>query len=526
MKFFKKKSPKGLPQPSQWGNEPINLNQQKTSKSMEENISFVSHIIGETSDLQNQVLVIGDIRATIFFLKSMVDEKEVHNKIIDPITNLNQNESFSSSLTDLEKIRERLFSGLSFKVHEDFQKITSDILNGSILVMEDGSNQAYLFSIGNSNYRSITESSTQTVVRGPKDSFTESLQLGYSLLRRRIRNPRLQFEEFVVGEDSRTTIAIGYMKGIVNEGILEEVRKRMEAMNTNAVLDSGNIEELITDQTFTTFPLIYNSERPDVIAGGIMEGKVAILAEGSPFVLLAPTVLTDFFQSPEDYYQSFFMGSFIRVIRYIAFLCALLVPSIYVSLVTYHHELIPTDLFISIQAQREGVPFPAAIEILLMEITFEVIREAGIRMPRVVGQTISIVGALVLGQAVVEAGIVSNILVIVVAFTAIASYVSPIYQFSTATRLLRFVYILAGSILGLYGVFFVLVIMVAHMVSLRSFGVPYLAPIAPFILQDQGDVFLRLPNWADLGKPSYLKSENFNHKKMHKPTAPKKGGES
>jgi spore germination protein KA len=217
------------------------------------------------------------------------------------------------------------------------------------------------------------------------------------------------------------------------------------------------------------------------------------------------------------------MSSFIRIIRYVSFMVALILPSIYVAITTYHHELLPTDLLISIQSQREGVPFPAVIEILIMELTFEILREAGVRMPRAVGQTVSIVGALVIGQAAVEAGLVSNVLVIVVAFTAIASFVSPIYNFSISTRLLRFVLIFAASGAGLYGILMFLIAMVAHLVSLRSFGVPYLAPVAPLIMEDQNDVFIRLPGWSNKTKPSYLKTEqpvNFNE--IRKPSPPKK----
>jgi spore germination protein KA len=202
------------------------------------------------------------------------------------------------------------------------------------------------------------------------------------------------------------------------------------------------------------------------------------------------------------------MASFIRVIRYVAFMLSLLLPSLYVAISTYHHELIPTSLLISVQAQREGVPFPAVIEILLMELTFEVLREAGVRMPRAVGQTVSIVGALVIGQAAVEAGLVSSVLIIIVALTAIASFVSPIYNFSVATRILRFVYIIVAAMIGLYGVLLLVVIMVVHLTSLRSFGVPYLAPIAPLLMEDQKDVFLRMPVWNNITRPSYLKPKH------------------
>ena len=227
------------------------------------------------------------------------------------------------------------------------------------------------------------------------------------------------------------------------------------------------------------FPFLLNTERPDSACANLLEGKVIIIVDGSPFALISPVVFTDFFQSSEDYYQPFVMGSFIRFIRYISFMIALILPSLYVAISTFHHELMPTQLLISIQAQREGVPFPAVVGVLVMELTFEVLREAGVRMPRAVGQTVSIVGALVIGQAAVEAGLVSNVLVIVVAFTAIASFVSPIYNFSISTRLLRFVIFFAAPFFGLYGVLVFLVLMVIHLISLRSFGVALFSACCP-----------------------------------------------
>jgi spore germination protein KA len=306
---------------------------------------------------------------------------------------------------------------------------------------------------------------------------------------------------------------------------LQEARSRLKAIDIHSVLDSGNIEEAITDTSFTPFPLIFNTERPDVVASGILEGKIGIIVDGSPFVLIIPAVLTDFFQSSEDYYQPFLMSSFIRIIRYVSFMVALILPSLYVGVTTYHQELLPTDLLISIQAQREGVPFPAVIEILIMELTFEILREAGVRMPRAVGQTVSIVGALVIGQAAVEAGLVSNVLVIVVSFTAIASFVSPIYNFSISTRLLRFILIFFASVAGLYGIILFLIFMVAHLVSLRSFGVPYLTPIAPLIVEDQQDVFVRFPIWSNRTRPTYLKTkQEIKMNEIKKPAPPKKEG--
>ena len=375
--------------------------------------------------------------------------------------------------------------------------------------------------MGNTQYRQVSEPTSQTVIRGPKDSFVESLSTNQSLIRRRIRNKNLYFEEFIIGNETKTKINLVYVKGIANEEIIEEIRTRLNKINVSAIFESANIEELIADKTLTVFPLALNTERPDTVAGNIMEGKIGIIVDGTPFVLLLPTVFTDFFVSSEDYYHNFFVSSFIRILRYISFMIVLLTPAAYVGLLTYDQEMIPTNLLISIIAQREGVPFPAVVEVFIMEFTFEILREAGIRMPRAVGQTVSIVGALVVGQAAAQAGLISNIMVIIVAITATANFVAPVYSLATATRMLRFVLIIISAFFGLYGILLGLIVMVAHLASLRSFGVPYLAPVAPFNVKDQKDQLIIFPYWSMNRRPSYLRSpQQEKQSKTDSPSPP------
>ena len=375
--------------------------------------------------------------------------------------------------------------------------------------------------MGNTQYRQVSEPTSQTVIRGPKDSFVESLSTNQSLIRRRIRNKNLYFEEFIIGHETKTKINLVYVKGIANEEIIEEIRTRLNKINVSAIFESANIEELIADKTFTVFPLALNTERPDTVAGNIMEGKIGIIVDGTPFVLLLPTVFTDFFVSSEDYYHNFFVSSFIRILRYISFMIVLLTPAAYVGLLTYDQEMLPTNLLISIAAQREGVPFPAVVEVFIMEFTFEILREAGIRMPRAVGQTVSIVGALVVGQAAAQAGLISNIMVIIVAITATANFVAPVYSLASATRMLRFVLIIISAFFGLYGILLGLIVMVAHLASLRSFGVPYLAPVAPFNVKDQKDQLIIFPYWSMNRRPSYLRSpQQEKQSKTDSPSPP------
>lgn len=255
---------------------------------------------------------------------------------------------------------------------------------------------------------------------------------------------------------------------------------------------------------------------------GLLEGKVAIIVDGTPFVLLVPTFIVDFFQSSEDYYQRADIGSLLRLLRYLGFFLALLTPSIYIALTTFHQEMIPNQLLISLAAQREGVPFPAFVEALIMEITFDILREAGTRMPRAVGSAISIVGALVLGQAAVEAGIVSSAMVIVVSLTAISSFVFPSPDLSSSIRLLRFPFMTLAAMFGLLGIIIGAIIMVMHLASLRSFGIPYLSPMGPLILQDQKDAFIRLPLYRLSTRPRLMNQKNIVRENTDKPSPNRK----
>ncbi|KAA0550432.1 spore germination protein [Bacillus sp. BGMRC 2118] len=490
------------------------------------NYQFCKNTFQESIDFTQDYIMIGKQKGFLCYLDSMIDSKQLTEKIVEPLslsvedlTQIENEESF-------EAFRKKYLSGLSHKFVTKEHEVIWYILSGYVVLFVENVKEVLCLKIFDIQYRSINEPSTQTIIRGPKDGFTESMETNVSLIRRRVKNPHLRFESHIVGRDTQTSVVISYIDGIVNKDIVNEVRSRIKKIDTSYILDSGIIDEYITDKSFTVFPLINNTERPDSASANLLEGKVIIIVDGSPFVLVAPVVFTDFFQASEDYYQPFVMASFIRFIRYFSFMIALVLPSLYVAITTFHQELMPTTLLISVQAQREGVPFPAVIEILAMELTFEVLREAGVRMPRAVGQTVSIVGALVIGQAAVEAGLVSNVLVIVVSFTAIASFVSPIYNFSISTRLLRFVIILAASVFGLFGVLAFLVLMVMHLTSLRSFGVSYLTPVAPLILEDQTDVFVRLPFWANKNRPKYLKTEAPERQEnMSKPSPPKMEGE-
>ncbi|EJW15184.1 GerA spore germination protein [Paenibacillus alvei DSM 29] len=294
-----------------------------------------------------------------------------------------------------------------------------------------------------------------------------------------------------------------YIEGIVEDSILDEVRKRVSRIEIDAVLDSGFIEEFIEDAPFSPFPTVQNTERPDVVLSSLLEGKIGIIVNGSPFVLIVPMTFWSALQAAEDYYEHFIYSTAIRWLRFTLLFISILLPSLYVAATTFHPELVPAELLLSIAAAREGVPFPAVVEALLMEFMFEALREAGIRLPKPIGSAVSMVGALVIGESAVNAGIVAAPLVIVVAFTGIASFSIPRYNVGLAFRLVRFPLLILAGALGLYGIGLGLIVLLIHLVNLRSFGVPYLTPVSPEIPGNSKDIFIRAPRWAMRDRPFF-----------------------
>jgi spore germination protein KA len=388
------------------------------------------------------------------------------------------------------------------KQQSDWNGLMYALLSGDIVVLVNGCAGSIIGNLKGGERRPVTEPETEVNIRGPKDSFNESIGTNVSLIRRRLKSPNLWLESMQIGNISQTTVSIMYLKGIAEDRLVEEVRRRLKDIRIDAILESGYVEDLIQDQTFTPFPTVYNTERPDVVAGNLLEGRIAVLVDGTPNTLILPTTFSQFFKAAEDYYQRVEFTVFMRLIRYFGFFVVMLLPSMYIAVSTHHHEMIPTPLAINLLAQREGVPFPVFFEAFLMEAAFELMREAGTRMPRAVGQAVSTVGAIVLGQAAVEAGIVTAMMVIVVSFTGIASFTMPGFTLTTSARLIRFPMMIAASTLGFYGIFICTIVLVAHLTSLRSFGIPYLSPFAPFGFKHQKDTIWRSPFKTPTTRPS------------------------
>ncbi|MGQ4665518.1 spore germination protein [Metabacillus halosaccharovorans] len=504
--LFKRKKPKKaeknkhLPFDSAKHNEPISVNLTK-------NINKLLDITGNAPDLIIRGLepsYMDGVSMSVVYISGLANNDTIDNAIMDSILDkleLSTTESILLKKDVISFIKRKVIKTSNVEEVDYFCDLLSKLFAGDTIIFIEGAHQALTVSTLGWEHRGVEEPQSQTVIRGPKEGFTEDLNTNTTLIRRKIKSPNLWMENMKIGKVTETKVVIMYLKGVVNEKVLEEVKQRLKRIEADSILESGYIEEFIQDSTFSPFPTIANSERPDSIAGGILEGQVAILIDGTPFVLMAPVTFFKFFQASEDYYHRYDIVTFIRIMRFSSFFVSMLLPSMYIAITTFHQEMLPTTMLVSLMAQREGIPFPAFVEALIMEITFEVLREAGVRMPRAIGPAISIVGALVLGQAAVQAGLVSAAMVIIVSFTAISNFVAPHFNMAIAARLLRFAFMLLAATLGLFGIMSGLLIVLIHLVGLRSFGVPYLMPLAPFIPSNQKDVFVRVPWWAMKNRP-------------------------
>ncbi|WP_144553966.1 spore germination protein [Bacillus sp. X1(2014)] len=489
--------------------------------SLEENKHYVLRMLGNSRDIVFREIQIGkSVKAGIFYADGLVDTNSIQNFILEPLMldiYFHDDQTISSTRNVLKVLKDQILTVGSIKDVTEFSSLFDSLLSGDVILLLDGYSQGFIISMRGWKDRGVNESTSETVVRGPKEGFTESIGTNTALIRRKIKSPNLWIETKNIGRVTKTDVAIMYINGIANRKVVQEVHDRLDRIEIDGILESGYIEELIQDTTYSPFPTIYNSERPDVISAELLEGKVAILVDGSPNVLIVPALFVSFLHVAEDYYQRADISTLIRMLRFFSIIIALLAPSLYIAITTYHQEMIPTELLINLAAQREGVPFPAFIEALMMEVAFEILREAGLRMPRAIGSAISIVGTLVIGTAAVQAGIVSAAMVIVVAITAISSFILPSVAMSMSLRMLRFPMMGLAASFGLFGIIVGLISLILHMSSLRSFGVPYMSPFGPLIPQDLKDTVVRVPWWGMFSRPRLISQKNISREQNSAP---------
>jgi spore germination protein KA len=516
-KFFKSKKQKNstsqeLQNQDEFQNEQENDLKQSIHTDLDFNINQLKKMLGSSNDVIYRTFNLTgkrDIRIAVIYIDGLADSKSIQQFILESMM-LKCEEKLKSSLRgeEFSIIKDFSITMGEVKTVVKWEDVTNSVMSGDTAVFIQGYAEAIITGTRGWEDRGVTEPTSQNIVRGPKDGFSETLRTNTALIRRRVKDVNLRVITKPVGKVTKTDIAIIYIEGIVDPKVLNEVHSRIDKINIDAILESGYIEELIQDETYSPFPTVYSTERPDVIVANILEGRIGIVIDGTPFVLTVPAIFMEFFHSSEDYYQRADFSSLVRLLRFASFLLTLLVPAAYIAVTTFHQEMLPTRLLISLAAAREGVPFPALVEVLIMEITFEILREAGVRLPRAVGSAISIVGALVIGEAAVQAGLVSSAMVIIVSFTAITSFVIPAYNFTMAVRMLRFVFIGLAATFGLYGIILGIIALVLHLCSIRSFGVPYMESFGPFNLQDQKDGIFRFPLKKLLTRPKLIGYKN------------------
>lgn len=454
---------------------------------------------GNSSDLVVRELTVGNgagepIPVVLIHIDGLIDNKTVSDMLLMGVSD--QSSDWQAPAQAYAGFKEQLVMIGNTREVTSINALFHLMASGHCAVLVDGIRGALVCDVRGWEERSISEPTTEVTVRGPKEGFAETLRVNTSLLRRRIKDRRLCVEQLTIGRVSQTEVAVVYISGIANSRTVDEVRTRLKKIDVASIQESGHLEEYIEDAPFSPFPTTLRTERPDKVAGNLIEGRIAILTDGTPFVLIVPATFTMFLTTPEDYFERSYAGTAIRALRYFAFSVSLTLPALYVAITTFHQEMLPTPLILSIASQRERIPFPAMVEALLMELVFEVLREAGLRLPRIVGQAVSIIGALVVGEAAMRAGLVSGAMVVVVAGTGIASFATPAFSMAISARLLRFPLIFLGGSLGLFGVSGGLMMLLIHLTALRSFGVPYLEPFFPVVLRDLKDAVARVPWWA------------------------------
>nr|WP_235782061.1 spore germination protein [Paenibacillus senegalensis] len=481
------------------------------SPDLEETIQYIQSILGDNDDFViRKFNVFGQFPAVLFHFSQMVDQTIVNEDILKPF--MYKPPQLEDEKIDLKNLKSILYGDALYhsegSMESQFSEMIKGILRGQSVVVVEGLDEAFVIDTRSIDKRSIDQPATEQVIRGPREGFIEPLGVNLSLLRYRIQSPKLKVHTMEIGHTTRSKVAICYMDGLTKPELINEVKTRLSKINIDAVLDSGYLEQFIEDNHLSPFPQIQYTERPDKVAANLLEGRVAIFVDGSPLALVVPTVFSQFYQTVEDYTERFVLMSAIRLARLIALIFSLIFPSLYVSIISFNPELIPTEFAAAVAGGRAGVPFPAIVEVLVIEISMEVLREATIRLPQQVGGALSIVGVLVIGQAAVAAGFASPITIVVIALTTIGSFATPAYNAALGLRLLRFPLIILAGIFGLYGVMIGIIFITNHLLSLKSFGVPYLSPLVPGNLQGMKDLLIRGPLGWMFERPAFLMPED------------------
>lgn len=493
-------------------------------KDIDKNIAYLNERFKDFGDIVKRKFPLGEnreITVYISYIDVMTDRAFIDELIDILMIYIRQVNPTGNNLKEnvFDALKNGGIATADFFEETDFDKTIDEILAGNTLLLIDGFDKAIILSTKGFPRRSVSTADTEVVVQGSKEAFTETFRVNTVLIRRRIRDTNLKLKQMRIGTRSKTDVGIMYMEDIARPEILKEVEKRLNMIDIDGILDSGYIEQFIEDDYKSPFPQVQMTERPDKVAAALLEGRIAIVVDNSPFVIIVPTILVSFYQSSEDYYQRFEIMSFVRILRFIAGLIAVCLPGIYIAVACFHPAMIPMELIIKMQEARQTVPIPAVLEIILMELAFETLREAGIRLPSAIGSTLGIVGGIIIGQAAVEAGLVSPIVVIIIALTAICSFAIPSIGLVAGYRLTKYFIILLSSLLGFFGFWLATLTCLIHLVTLKSFGIPYLYPfvsVKQYGLNDIKDTILKLPIFMLRKRPIFAKDSQKTRLSLQK----------
>lgn len=493
------------------------------STSLEENLNTVKKMFRSSTDLVVREFSFNEgkrteMKAALIFIDGLINLALLQDNVLKPLmhgASAFYDAGTAADIQSIQDIQDKVLTAGDVKELYTYDELAQFCLSGNAVLLADGYYKALTIEAKGWEKRAVTEPISETSVRGPREGFTENLRTNTSMIRRKIKDPALTIESKVVGRRTQTQVNLLYIDGLADPELIREVKSRLSQIDIDGVLASSYLEAYIEDSPYTVFPTIWYSEKPDAVAGKLLEGRIAVAVDGAPFVMTMPMLFIENFQSAEDYAKRAPYATATRVVRFIAFLISLFMPALYIALSNFQQELIPTTLLFTMAASAEGVPFPVVLESAIMMVIFEMLQEAGMRMPRPVGQTVSIVGALVMGEAAVQAGLVGAPVVIVVAITAVSSFALPFAV--DALSLLRWFLLLLSATMGFFGITIGGFIILVHLASLKSFGAPYMAPIAPLHKASLKDTIIRAPFWAMKKRPEALKPQDIEREDSPSP---------
>ncbi|MGE5328692.1 MAG: spore germination protein [Deltaproteobacteria bacterium] len=468
-------------------------------------------IIGESVDFNFEEVYINqnkNIKVNIIYAEGLADNKIINDDILKPLLYETRAMEIKSTKDVIKFLELGGLPASGRKILTDINEVIQEVIKGKTALVFDNENKSITFNTIKFEKRAISQPITENVVKGSMDSFVETLSVNIATLRRKIKTRNLIFEETIVGKQSLTSVAIVYIKGLTRETIIQKLKERLSRINVDNAISPGFVEGNIIDNTFSIFPQVMSTERPDKFCADILEGKAGLIVDGIPIAFIVPGTLNQFFQVPDDYSQNYIIASLTRLLRYVLMILSLTILGFFVTVTTFHQEMIPSELAYSIEAATEAVPFPTFIQVLFMLITFEALYEASIRLPKTIGQSISIVGAVIIGQAVVNAKLASPIVIVLVAVVGIAGFAMPVQDINNAFRVWRIIITIASSLLGLVGFSFSLLFLLYSLCKIEIFDVPYLSPYVGNDAKDMGDSLIRIPLKFLKNRPSIFSPKN------------------